>query len=310
MTNPPIHAHAGDLHPELRFTHLGAAGWKITDGKTTVLLDPYFSRIRTVHVFGKSFPVPTDDPRPVYGLDDSPPSDTSTIDKHVDAADFVLISHTHFNHCMDMPYIARKTGATVIGSESTTNVARAAGVHERQLVPVQGGEDYEFGALSIKAIPSLHSSLIIPSPYSTLDNCRYFSTASVPSEIKAPLRLRDYVEGGTLGYFIRFGKHRILALCSMNYIELELTGLRPTVALIPAAHWRTLVHDYTGRLIRAIGMPPLVLATHWDAQAAPYGASQDEQLKQAESFVHEVNEVSPDTRVIVPRHFETISVGS
>ena len=32
-------------------------------------------------------------------------------------ADFILISHSHFNHCMDMPYIAKKTGATVIGTE-------------------------------------------------------------------------------------------------------------------------------------------------------------------------------------------------
>ena len=30
----------------LHLTHLGAAGWIITDGQTTVLLDPYLPRIR------------------------------------------------------------------------------------------------------------------------------------------------------------------------------------------------------------------------------------------------------------------------
>ncbi len=292
----------------LQFTHLGAAGWKITDGKTTLLLDPYFSRLRTVHVFAKSFPPPTDDPRPVYGMDDVLPSDTATIDRHVDAADFILVSHTHFNHCMDMPYIATRTGAIVVGSESTTNVARASGVPERQLVPVKGGEDYEFGALSVKALPSLHSSLNIPSPYSTLDNCRYFSSATVPRDVKAPLRLRDYNEGGTFGYLVRFRGHRILALCSMNYIELEMAALRPSVALIPSAHWRTQVYDYTGRLMRALGLPGVVLATHWDAQSVPYGAPQDEQLRQAEAFVQEVKTAAPGSRVFVPRHFETIRI--
>lgn len=95
----------------------------------------------------------------------------------------------------------------------------------------------------------------------------------------------------------------------MNYIELEMAALRPDVALIPAAHWRMQVHDYTGRLMRALGMPKVVLATHWDAQSAPDGAPQDEQLRQAEAFVQEVSAVSPASRVVVPRHFETIQVG-
>ncbi len=139
-------------------------------------------------------------------------------------------------------------------------------------------------------------------------NCRYFSSSTVPHVVPAPLRLRDYVEGGTLGYLIRFRGHEIVALCSMSYIEREMEGLRPNVALIPASHWRTQVHDYTGRLLRALGLPAVVLATHWDAQAEPYGAPQDAQLEQAETFVREVNAVSPQTRVVVPQHFETIEV--
>ena len=35
----------GNMRP-LRFTHFGAAGWKITDGETVILLDPYLSRVR------------------------------------------------------------------------------------------------------------------------------------------------------------------------------------------------------------------------------------------------------------------------
>ena len=30
----------------VRLTHLGAAGWEITDGQTTILMDPYLSRLR------------------------------------------------------------------------------------------------------------------------------------------------------------------------------------------------------------------------------------------------------------------------
>jgi L-ascorbate metabolism protein UlaG (beta-lactamase superfamily) len=292
----------------LQLTHFGAAAWRITDGKTTVYVDPYFSRLRTVKIFGTSFPPPSDDPRHVYRYDEVPVSDTATIDKHVDKADYILISHSHFNHCMDMPYIAKKTGAIVIGTESTANLARASGVPDRKLIAVRGGEDFEFGAISVKVIPSLHSSLVIPSPYSLWDNCRYFDGREVPRDLKGPPRLEDYVEGGTLAYLIRFGAHRILVLCSMNYIEREMVGLDPTVALIPASPWRLQIYEYTQRLMAALGKPQFVVATHWDMQSAPYGASQDVQLEQAEVFVREVKKASPKTQVVVPRHFDTVLV--
>jgi L-ascorbate metabolism protein UlaG (beta-lactamase superfamily) len=198
---------------------------------------------------------------------------------------------------MDMPYIARKTGAPVIGTASTVNVARAGGVAEEQLITVRGGEDYEFGGLSVRVIPSLHSAM---------NGKRYFNAALIPRDVKAPLRLRDYVEGGTLAYLIRFGGQQILAFCSMNYIEREVTGLRPDVALIPAARPRLEIHDYTGRLMRALGFPRTVIATHWDTQSTPYRVAQDAELAQAESFLREVKATSPKTRVIIPRHFETI----
>ncbi|MEO8924638.1 MAG: MBL fold metallo-hydrolase [Caldimonas sp.] len=294
--------------PQLQLTHFGAAAWRISDGKTTVYVDPYFSRLRTVKVFGESFPPPSSDRRPVYGYDDVLPSDTAVIDQHVRDGQFILISHSHFNHCMDMPYIAKKTGATVIGTESTASLARASGVPNNQIIPAKGGEDFEFGAISIRVIPSLHSSLVIPSPYSPWDNCRYFDGREVPRDLQGPPRLRDFVEGGTLAYLIRFGPRQVLVLCSMNYIEREMVGLEPEIALIPAAQPRLKVHDYTGRLIRTLQGPRTVLATHWDMQASPYGASQDTQLEQAQTFVREVEDSSPQTRVIVPKHFETVTL--
>lgn len=292
----------------LKLTHFGAAAWRITDGKTTVYVDPYFSRLRTVKVFGNTFPAPSpDDRRPVVRYDDVPVSDTATIDRHVTKADFVLVSHSHFNHCMDMPYIAKKTGATVIGTESTANLARASGVPDRQIIPVQGGEDFAFGDISVRAIPSLHSSLVMPSPYTLYDNCRYFDGRKVPGDLQGPPKLKDFVEGGTLAYLIRIAGHRIVVLCSMNYIEREMQGLEPTIALIPASAWRLQVYDYTKRLVRALGNPPLVVATHWDKQVSPYGANQDAELTQAQTFVREVQAASPQSRIVVPRHFETVT---
>jgi hypothetical protein len=75
--------------------------------------------------------------------------------------------------------------------------------------------------------------------------------------------------------------------------------------MIAAARQRPEIHDYTGRLMRALDRPRLVLATHWDEQSLPYGAPQDERLREAEVFVKEIKAVSPRTRVVVPRHFQS-----
>jgi hypothetical protein len=85
----------------------------------------------------------------------------------------------------------------------------------------------------------------------------------------------------------------ILSFGSMNYIEREVEGLRPDVAMIAAARQRLEIYDYTGLLMRALGLPRVVFATHWDEQSFPFGAPQNERLREAEIFVREVKKVSP-----------------
>jgi L-ascorbate metabolism protein UlaG (beta-lactamase superfamily) len=280
----------------LELTHLGAAGWEIRDGQRVILLDPYFSRLRFRARFGSHDAPPSDgDTRPVFGPGDELVPDLAAIDAHVTRADFILHSHSHFNHTLDMPSIARKTGAVVIGTESTTNLARAGGVPEAQLRTVRGGEDYELGGFSVKVIPSLHSAL---------NGKLYFDSRVVPRDGSGPRHLGNDIEGGTLAYLLRIGGHRILWFGSMNYIEREVQGLRPDVAMIAAARQRLELFDYTGRLLRALGRPPIVFATHWDEQSFPFGAPQDERLREAEVFVKEVKAVAPRAHVVIARHFE------
>jgi len=289
-------ANTGNIG-KVRLTHLGAAGWEITDGKTVILVDPYLSRIRYYGPVVKTADAPGDT-RPVFGPDDLVVPDTTTIDAHIKRADFILVHHSHFDHMMDVPYIARKTGASIVGTESTANIARAYGVPDEKLIIVRGGEDYEFSDFSLKVIPSIH----------TVARKHYIRPGIVPRDIKPPLRIRDFVEGGSLAYFVRLGGHQILTFGSMNYIEREIEGLRPDVALVGAGQRRLEIYDYTGRLIRALGYPPLVIPTHWDDYGFPYQASQEEAIQRLESFVNEVKTVSPKTRVVIPKYFEPITL--
>jgi hypothetical protein len=95
---------------------------------------------------------------------------------------------------------------------------------------------------------------------------------------------------------------------SKSYIEREVEGLRPDVVMVGAGASRAEIHDYIGQLMRALGFPMLVLATHWDNYFLPFDASQDEYLRPLQAFTQEVHAASARTRVILPKYFQPIAL--
>ena len=278
---------------EIRLTYLGNAGWEITDGVTTVLVDPFLSQFAR---WDPSRPQPDRATNPIVA------PDTALINQHVKRADYVIITHGHSDHALDAGYISLRTGATIIGHETAANLARAYGVTDKNLITVIGGEDYEFGAFSLKVIPNIHSAL---------DQKHYYNntrgiTGNALRGLRAPLHINDFVEGGNLAYILRMAGHEVLIMGSMNYIEREMTGLRPDIALVGANDQRREIYDFTGRLLRALGFPPIVIPTHADSYGDP--TPPPAAIASNKRFVSEVAAASPKGRVISPKWFAPIVI--
>jgi L-ascorbate metabolism protein UlaG (beta-lactamase superfamily) len=291
----PASAPAPLKSGEVRLTYLGNAGWEITDGRRVILVDPFLTQFARWTGTGG-----TDGPSP----DALYPADTALIDRYVQRADYIVITHGHSDHALDAGYISRKTGATIIGHETAANLARAYGVTDSALITVIGGEDYEFGDFSLRVIPNIHSAL---------DKKHYYNNTrgivgNAPRGLRAPLRRKDYVEGGNLAYLLRIAGHEILIMGSMNYIEREMTGLRPDIALVGANSQRLEIHDFTGRLMRALGQPALVIPSHADAYGNPNPSAAA--LADRRRFQQEVAAASPASRYLYPTWFEPIVVGA
>ena len=288
-------------HP-VQISYLGNAGWQISDGKVVILVDPNLSQFRK------------NAPTEQMAEDDSlAQPDPESIDAHIKQANYILITHAHEDHMLDAPYIAKKTGATIIGTESAARIARASGVGDsfnpqhveikkiktQPFIVVRGGEDFQFEGFSLEVIPSLHTALF---------DKRYnngFWADSVPPNLEAPLHESDYNEGGTLVYLLRMAGHQIFIMGSMNYIERNITGLRPDIAILGAGLDRKQIYHYTDRLMHALGDPAVVFPTHWDDYGIKPRAAA---LKQVDTFVTEVRVISPKTRVIVPEYFTPVTL--
>ena len=276
-------ARAAAPRETVTITYLGNAGWQIEAAHKIILVDPYLSE------FG---PEPDDnDPDPIMV------PDQAQIDAHIHKADYILITHGHSDHMLDAPYISNKTGAVIICTESHSNIARAYSVPNERLIVVRGGEDYQFEGFSLRIMPSIHSPM-----YDKRYNNDPAYTRNTPAGLKAPLHESAYSEGGSLAYLLRIGGHQIFIHGSMNYIENEIRGLRPDIALIGANKSRKENYDYAGRIMRALGNPSIVLPQHWVA-GNPISA---DALNNVHQFAAEIKAASPKTQVVIPEYFKAM----
>jgi hypothetical protein len=131
----------------------------------------------------------------------------------------------------------------------------------------------------------------------------------IPRSVEVPMSAKGYAEGGTLQYVVTVDGRTILFIGTANFIEAELSGLKPDVAVI-ATGARQKIPDYSCRLMRALGAPPLVVANHFDAHRQPLGPKQmsidPDDRDDLARFEEEIRACAPHTVVKVPAHFQPI----
>ncbi|SDD07226.1 MBL fold metallo-hydrolase [Glycomyces harbinensis] len=229
----------------VRLRWLGTNSWEFTTETATVLIDPWVSRFPT----GAYTPEGADPETEIEVHQD-------VIDEHLPKADTILVTHGHWDHIADVPYLAEKTGATVLGTETHLNLLRAMDAPEEQLSQVGGGELYRFeGGYTVEVFRASHSA--------GGEHKQITFGGTRPGKVpKRPKKIKDLVEGGSLTYLIDFGTVSFFNAGSASFHEREIDGIRPTVLFIQPGGGYT--PDYVERLLAATGYPPYVVATHWD----------------------------------------------
>jgi L-ascorbate metabolism protein UlaG (beta-lactamase superfamily) len=135
----------------LELEWLGVSGYRIAYEGVSLYVDPYVSRVplRSLLLRRRALP------------------DPALLDRWVGAADAragevagVLVGHTHFDHALDAPAIARRFHAPAYGSASLAALMRLHGLGGLA-VEVEPYRRYELGPFIVSFTPSAHSKLIL-----------------------------------------------------------------------------------------------------------------------------------------------------
>ncbi|MFJ3581847.1 MBL fold metallo-hydrolase [Streptomyces sp. NPDC090127] len=263
---------------------LGTAGWRIDTGGRTVLFDPYLTRFRT-GLFEKPF-------NPTTPIAET---DASLVREYAGDPELILVSHSHWDHIADVPYLAKTTGARVLGTETTFHLLVALGVDPGQISVVKGGEVLDFGqGLVVEVVASLHSR--------NKDHSYFAPGTLTGPPATVPATISDLPEGDTLAFQVTAGAGgpTLFLMGASDIADRSADGLRPDVAMV-AVPSSSSTHRYVPRLLRALGHPKIVVPVHWDNFETPLRdpVRPDPSMDLA-GLIGQVHQESPATRVVVP----------
>jgi len=246
-------------------TETGAAGVRVTwfgvttllfdDGDSQILLDGFFSRPSILDVILR---------RPVV-------SDAATINYALDEFRMrrlaaVIPLHSHYDHAMDVGAIANRSSASVVGTESTANIARGAGVPDDQIILVTNDDTLDFGKFTVTFITSRH----VPNGFGD----RHLLAGFMSEPLKQPADITEWREGGSWSVLISHPLGSTLVQGSAGFIEDALAETRADVVMLGVAgltsQGRKYATDYWKQVVGKTGAKR-VYVIHHDDFTQPFG---------------------------------------
>lgn len=192
LPNPPEHIGAFG-QGVVRAVFLGVSSFGVSDGRHTIVFDGFFSRPSKMRVaFGR---LREDEPR----IDDALNLMFQKLQVKP-AISAVFVTHSHFDHLLDSPYIARRYKAMLFGSSSTLNFAKGQDVPDDKLIDLKGGQVENVGDFHIQAIPTRHAPT-------------GFTGGVIAKPIELPVHALEMKEGTSYTYVISYGSDRKPLAC-------------------------------------------------------------------------------------------------
>jgi len=233
----------------------GTATLLFSDGETAWMTDGWFTRPGPLQtVLGKIEP---DLDAISFGLEQM----------NVDTLAAVIPLHSHYDHAMDTPEVALRTGALVMGSEATANIARGWNFPEERIRVMSDGDVVQFGAFTVTFMESKHFQFPDPEMVETMLTQYQIAEPLVP-----PVSAFDYKLGKAWVLLVQHPKASFLVIGSAGFVPGQLEGLDVDAIFLgtggigsqTAAYREQYWTETVGRVA-----PERIIPIHWDALTGP-----------------------------------------
>ncbi len=275
-----------ELPAGLEVEWLGVSGYRLSAEGKTLFVDPYVSRVPFGDLLRRRPTLP----------------DPAALDRFVRAPGEVvgvLVGHTHFDHAVDAPAIARRHGCRAYGSDSLVNLMALHGLADRS-VEVEPYRTYELGPFEVSFTPSVHSKLLLglAVPYDGDLTCEHLDALSPAA----------YRCGQVWGIAIEVAGITFYHQGSANLIDEAIRASDVDVFLAGIAG-RSFTDDYWQRIIPRLD-PKVVVPTHYDNFFRPLGQQMEFVSNvQLNGLPKEIGAVSRDAKLAaLPRADFSIDV--
>lgn len=259
---PPLDSTGWSAPPEqaenaasVTATWLGVATLLFDDGETQILIDGFFSRPTLADMLLR---------RDV--VNDAATINYALHEFRMRRLAAIIPVHSHFDHAMDVGAVAKRTSASILGSESTANIARGAGVPDDQIVVSSETDVYEFGEFKVRLLPSRHA------PIGWRGNPPLPGTIDEPLELPKPTTA--FREGGSYTIVIEHPQGTTLVQGSAGFVENPAANIPADVAILSIGGLTTLDKDYAERywqkFVTSTGASS-VYPIHFDDFTKPFG---------------------------------------
>lgn len=152
-THPAIeHTNSANdpAHSSVRMLFLGTSSMAWTDGKSTWLVDGFFSRQAIEQVLFTRLKVNKPQVLEV----------ATEMFKRLNmpkALSGIVVAHSHYDHALDAPFLAMQYGGRVVGSESTWQIAKGQDLPALQMETQARQGQVRLGDFDIRLLESAHA---------------------------------------------------------------------------------------------------------------------------------------------------------
>ena len=237
----------------VRFT--GTSTLLFDDGDTQWMIDGWFTRPSAFALgFGKIEP---DLAAIEFGLRAN----------GVEALAAVIPVHSHYDHAMDSPEVALRTGAILMGSEATANIGRGWGLDESQIQVFENRVPVQVGNFVITPIESRHFQF----PDDAMRE-RALGNPDIDEPLVPPVSAFDYRLGKAYVFHVEHPAGSFAIVGSAGYEPGGLAGLSAEVLFLGVGGLGSQSPDYLESYWRETVetlQPARLVPIHFDGLTAP-----------------------------------------